>query len=86
MNSSQQDQVQEIDSSNQRRLIIRKTKYSDIYELYLDGITPVEGNNVAYIPSLDVSKKMRELFKTRMSFPLTCSFDTLRQKWIPVIE
>ncbi|KAJ3026567.1 hypothetical protein HDV00_011772, partial [Rhizophlyctis rosea] len=68
-------------------MIIRKTKWSDIYELFLsDGVTQVPGNNVAFIPNLDISKKMRDYLRFRTSAPIHCTFDEIRQKWIPLFE
>lgn len=73
----------QVPDKGSQTFIVRKTKYSDIYELFVNGIEPAPGNNVAFIPNLEVSKRMRDLLRDRTSAPLDCTFDEIRQKYIP---
>ena len=63
--------------------VVRKSRYPDVYELFTDGVRPVEGNNVAYVPTLDMSRQLRDLFADRNSVTLPCTFNEKRQKWVP---
>jgi len=71
--------------TNDNNFLIRKTKLPEVYELYIDGMTPVPGNNIAYIPSLELSKRLRDLLSTRNSTRIRCIMHEKRQKWIPVV-
>lgn len=66
--------------------IIRKTQKPEVYELYLDGVQPVPGNNIAYVPTMALSKKLKEFLQHRNSARLTCVFQEERQKWMPLLE
>ena len=63
--------------------VVRKTRYPDVYELYEDGVHPIPGNNIAYIPTLCLSKRLREIFRERNSTSMKCVYNTQRQKWVP---
>lgn len=65
--------------------VIRKTRYPEIYELSVDGVTPIPGNNVAYVPTLELSRKLREFLSTRNSAKVKCTFHADRQKWVPLL-
>jgi hypothetical protein len=63
--------------------IMRKTRFPEIYELFSDGIVPIPGNNVAYVPTLELSRKLKTLFSNRNSVKVPCVFHADRQKWVP---
>jgi hypothetical protein len=65
--------------------LVRKSRYPEVYELFIDGVQPAPGNNVAYIPTLEMSKKLKGLFAERNSLTLPFHFHEARQKWVPVI-
>ena len=65
--------------------VIRKTKKSEVYELYIDGVQPVPGNNIAYVPTLEASRKLKAFLQNRNSARVTCVFQEERQKWMPVL-
>lgn len=65
--------------------ILRKTQKPEVYELYIDGVQPVPGNNIAYVPTMALSKKLREFLQHRNSAKVTCIFQEERQKWMPVL-
>ena len=65
--------------------LVRKSRYPEVYELFIDGVQPAPGNNVAYIPTLEMSKKLRELFADRNSLTLPFHFHEVRQKWVPAL-
>lgn len=66
--------------------IVRKSRYPDVYELFIDGVQPVPGNNVAYVPTLEMSQRLRSIFSERNSVTLPCTFLENRQKWVPVLK
>jgi len=66
--------------------VVRKSRYPDVYELFTDGVQPVPGNNVAYVPTLEMSQQLRALFSGRNSVTLPCTFLEQRQKWVPSIK
>jgi hypothetical protein len=70
-------------SMKENEFIIRKTRKPEVYELYLDGLQPVPGNNIAYVPTIELSKKLKAFFSNRNSASVTCRFQEDRQKWIP---
>lgn len=83
---------QEVDNDeafNNKIFLIKKTNYSDVYELNsystTNGIEKVRGNNLAYIPTLDLSKKLYNLFKERNSLKMECEYNFERQKWTPIL-
>ena len=65
--------------------ICRKTKMPEVYEIFKDGLVPATPNNVLYIPNLSVAKEMKNVLFGRNSTKLKCCFDSLRQKWTPVV-
>jgi hypothetical protein len=65
--------------------LIRKTKLPEVYELYVDGTTPVPGNNIAYIPTLELAKKVKNFLANRNSARVKCEFNENRQKWVPIL-
>src|SRR5690349_13696684 len=73
-----------VKGSDENNYLLKKTKLPEVYELFLDGITPVPGNNVAYIPNIEVAKKVKNALEGRNSIRIRCSFDDKRQKWIPI--
>jgi hypothetical protein len=66
--------------------VVRKSRYPDVYELYEDGVHPIPGNNVAYIPTLSLSQRLREIFKNKNSTSLHCVYNAQRQKWVPNLD
>ena len=72
-------------TSAEGTFLVRKSRYPEVYELFIDGVQPVPGNNVAYIPTLEMSKKLKELFMERNSLTLPFQFHEARQKWVPVL-
>lgn len=67
------------------QFLIRKTRYSDVYELFLDGVEKVPGNNIAYIPTITLSKKVSKFLENKNSAKINCEFCETRQKWIPML-
>ncbi len=65
--------------------IIRKTQKPEVYELYIDGVQPVAGNNIAYIPTMELSKKLKTFLQSRNSARVSCAFHEERQKWMPIL-
>ncbi len=65
--------------------IIRKTQKPEVYELYIDGVQPVAGNNIAYVPTMELSKKLKSFLQNRNSARVPCAFQEDRQKWMPVL-
>ena len=72
-------------SPEENNFIMRKTKYPECYELYLDSINPVPGNNIAYIKTLEQALKVADLLKDKNSVRVTCAFNEQRQKWFPLV-
>ena len=65
--------------------IIRKTQKPEVYELYIDGVQPVAGNNIAYVPTMELSRKLKTFLQQRNSARIPCVFQEERQKWMPVL-
>ena len=65
--------------------VVRKTPKTEVYEIFIDGYHPVSGNNTLYIPTLDMSRKLKALFHNKNSVKVHCVFDERRQKWSPNI-
>lgn len=66
------------------KFIVRKSRYPDVYELFVDGVQPVSGNNVAYVPTMELSRSLRDVFGSRNSVTLPCVYNEKRQRWTPV--
>lgn len=79
------DGFPELVKTNDNNFLLKRTKLPEVYELYLDGVTPVSGNNVAYIPNMEVSKTLKNRLQNRNSIRTQCSFDESRQKWVPIM-
>ncbi len=79
------DTHSQVSKSKDNQYIIRKTSLPEVYELYMDGIQPLPGNNIAYIPTMELSRKLKELLSQRNSAKVSCILNEERQKWIPVI-
>lgn len=73
------------EKTEENRFLIRKTLKTEVYELYLDGVQPVPGNNIAFIPTMELSKKMKAFLQNRNSAKVKCVFNESRQKWMPVL-
>lgn len=80
-----QRKVVDIGKNTDSEFIIRKTQKPEVYELYIDGVQPVAGNNIAYIPTIDLSKKVKAFLQHRNSARIPCVFHEGRQKWMPVL-
>lgn len=68
---------------SERDCLVRKTSLPDVYELLDDKLTLL---GTACIPSLTVSKYMRELFKNKNivdTVPIQCTFSPQFNKWVP---
>jgi hypothetical protein len=67
---------------------IAKTSIIDVYKLY--GIFEEDGNyykkkiGIAYIPSYEISVKLRLLFEYDDKMIVSCKFNTMKKKWIPI--
>jgi hypothetical protein len=72
--------------TNERILYLRKTENPDVYNLYeLENSSDKMG--LAHIPNLQVSKKLRHIFKdltVATTVPFICSYEEKFQKWIPL--
>ena len=71
--------------NDEDHFIIRKTRKSEVYELYLNGVQPAPGNNIAYVPTMDLSRKLKAFLQHRNSAKIRCVFQEDRQKWVPVL-
>ena len=69
----------------ENKFTIKKTHQSDIYEIYEDtkGTVPIQGNNIAYIPTLELSRKLTRIMANTILLETKCIFNEMRQKWIP---
>lgn len=73
-------------SSSQRIFYARKTNAPDVYHLY-ETTSSLDRYHVACIPSMQVSKMMREKFKFLNPLDhiaMECTFSQRFNKWIPV--
>jgi hypothetical protein len=75
-----------VDAAGKDVFTMKKTNQSDIYELFDKNGRPVDGNNVAYIPTLELSRAMSKLMLTRDSMRVKCDFHDVRRKWIPCLS
>lgn len=78
-------QVPTSSSSDNKIYWLRKTDYPDVYDVY----DSIQGNklSVAYVPTLAVSKMLRNIFKTAtvaMFIPFECEFNENIKKWLPL--
>ena len=79
-------QVQnKVRDGDKESLVIVKTRFSDVYEVTRDGINKVGGNHIAYIPNIDHSLKLRNMFARCNSMRMQCQFSDNIQKWIPIV-
>lgn len=72
-------------TASAHEFLVRKTSLPDVYEL-LDTKLMLVGT--ACIPSLTVSKYMRELFKNKNivdTVPIQCTFSQQFNKWVPKV-
>lgn len=70
---------------NEKILWLRKTEQPDIYDLY-ETDNSLQKIGVAYVPSLSLSKVLRNIFKNlnvATSVCFRCSYDDVFRKWIP---
>lgn len=72
--------------SNKKNFIMRKTSYPEVYEFYVDGIEKIKGNNIAYIPNLELAKQLIQLFGKRNSIKIQCEYNIERKKWTPIVN
>lgn len=72
--------------TNQRTMYLRKTENPDVYNIYeTENATNKIG--FAHVPSLQISKKLRAIFKdltVAMTVPFVCSYEDKFQKWTPI--
>lgn len=62
-----------------------RTKQPDVYIVHDTLVTPVTGNKYMYIPNLETSRRMSDLFNNKTSLRMKLEFDQLHQKWKPAI-
>jgi hypothetical protein len=65
---------------------LRKTEHPDVYDVYTTQ-TQSSKVGIAHVPSLSLSKKLRNIFKdltVTMSIPFTCSYNTTFAKYEPI--
>ena len=70
-----------------KKMYIKKTGESDVYDLYETPNSKTIG--IAYIPTMQISKKMRMLFKDEtiaVFKEMYCEYNDKFQKWIPCLE
>jgi hypothetical protein len=66
--------------------VMRRTSYSDVYELYqLDGITRISENYITYIPTLELSNKVTRKMQGLNSMRVKCEWNRDRQKYVPIV-
>lgn len=75
----------ELQTSGSTTFMVKKTSNPDVYELYTSSNEYVD---IAYIPKLSVSKKMRELFRdvnlvTKLQ--IECEYYDKFKKWFPLV-
>jgi hypothetical protein len=71
-----------------KECIMRKTQQSDVYELFKlsNGVEILCENNLAYIPTLELSKKLASIFKKKNSIKVSCEYNKDRRKWKPILD
>lgn len=72
-------------TDTQQVLYLRKTENPDVYNIFEQENTNKK-LGYAHIPSLQVSKKLRTVFKdltVATTVPFVCMYDSTFQKWIP---
>jgi hypothetical protein len=74
-----------LETASSKVFQVKKTSNPDVYELYTNNNEYVD---IAYIPKLSVSKKMREMFAnvnlvTKLS--VECAYSEKFKKWYPLI-
>jgi hypothetical protein len=70
-----------------KKLYVRKTGTPDIYELYDHNISKLESSGIACVPTLKISKFMRDKTKDMNmvdKIELEFEFSEKFQKWIPI--
>lgn len=71
---------------NQRVMYLRKTENPDVYNIF-EFENASDKIGLAHIPTLQVSKKLRYIFKdltVATTLPFICSYEQNFQKWIPM--
>ena len=77
--------VTELSDNDKKICWLRKTDYPDVYDVFDE----IQGNklSIAYVPTLMVSKMLRNLFKNAtvaMFIPFECVLNTNVNKWLPL--
>lgn len=66
---------------------LRKTDLTDVYETYiLDDNDALVKNGVAYIPTMDCSKKCDKVFTDKQTAIFSCKYYDNFKKWCPIEE
>lgn len=79
----------EVPKDSEQVLWLRKTEHPDVYDIYPTNHGMVQNNKIgiANVPSLQVSKFLRAIFKdttVAVYVPFHCAFDSTFQKWTPI--
>ena len=82
------EKLNEIDEKclDKRVLILKKTNYPEVYELFVNENTHVSGNNIiAYIPTLEMSLAISKMFEKKDQIKVECEYNNQLKKWTPNI-
>ena len=78
-----------LDKNNTAILWLRKTELPDVYDVYSSDHGMIKNTKIgiAYIPSFNVSKMLRAIFKdttVAMYIPFECKYQESVDKWMPL--
>lgn len=85
---------EEIPNNTEGVFKIKKTETIDVYNLYLCAVIKKKERNVlksrridiAYIPTIECSKKCRDILKNKDNTLIYCIYNKVKNKWIPIKE
>lgn len=75
-----EEETQEIDSDKVMKYQMTDTFLPDVFQL-LDGSSKI---GIAYIPNLEISQKINELFKKKEILTAECKYSKKFKKWYPI--
>ncbi len=79
-------QDEEFGNEGPKKMILRKTPKPDIYTVCDASLNEIAENNVAFVPTLEASKKLKKMFETANTVALMCEFDETRRRWVPILS
>lgn len=84
-----------VDNNTKTKFVLRKTKISDVYELYnyiykdsdlFRNITEKNYVNIAHVPTTKLSHYLKDLANKNIIFILDCLYSPKFNKWVPLIQ